>query len=211
MTATPKRATLPAYTSVVLLGLIVSTGLFSGCKTEEVQTTRNKLAMSRWTKPTRIPLPSGNDPRSKKIRTQVYWKNLTNLIDSMYTIELDDQGSTPKTLIDVGGLVCGEVANEINSLPAEGVDEEAILAGQSIYATLYRAKDYYTEYGGTIDAFAKDPGAISDPVQGATAGMSAQADEEARERDAHIAMARARALLESRYEGVEFRMPHKLD
>jgi len=194
--------------SCALIGLFTLTFLPIGCKTKD---TENRRVAARWKKPVLIAPPIGQGTSAKKIRSRVYWNNLATLIDSMYEIQLDDKGTKPLVLYQIGGEVCGLVAEEINKLQTESVDEDAVRAGQKTYATLLTAKAFYTEWGPMAKALADDPSALSkdDPGHSFGAGVAAGQKQSALELQTQIEIAKAHALLVSRYNGVDFKVPHE--
>ncbi len=205
--------TMTKHQHILLISLVALAVMIVSCSME-TKDRKNQRAADKWRKPASTAPPTGKAfSSSKRLRTYVYWSDISNLIDSMYEISLSDDGRKPRTLYEVGGVVCGLVAEEINKLPTDSVDEDAVNAGQKVYATLLKAKAIYTEWGGTAEALANDPGALgqNDPGRSFGAGVSVMQKQVALERETQIELARSRALLESRYDGIKFKMPHEFD
>jgi hypothetical protein len=184
--------------------------MIGSCKIESYD-SKNQTIVEKWKKPASVAPPAGRDRNSKDVRTYVYWNDLRNLIDSMYVIPLN--GNNTKNLSEVGGTVCGMVAEEINKLPTENVDEEAINTGQKAYATLLKARNFYSDWGQLTEGIKSDPGSLSanNPVRSAEAGFTAVQKQEALEQETQIELSRVRALLNSRYKGLEFPIPHEFN
>lgn len=195
-------------TTYYIVFAIIFACLTISCKPKDKE---NRRVAERWKKPNLVAPPIAKGVSAKKIRTSIYWNNLSALIDSMYEIQLDDKGTKPFVLYQVGGTVCGLVAEEINKLPTAEVDEDAVRAGQKAYATLLTAQSFYTEFGPLAAAIRDDPGALgkNDPGRSYGAGRAAVEKQSALELQTHVEIAKAHALLVSRYKGVEFRIPHK--
>lgn len=193
-------------TCYVFVAIVLLAFLATNCTDKENQRIANK-----WKKPFLVVPQTGTSSNSKSERTGIYWNNLSNLLDSMYEIELDEKGTKPTGLYQVGGVVCGLVADEINKLPTDDVDEDAVRAGQRAYATLLTSKDFYTEWGPTKAGLRDDPGALgkNDPGRAAGAGVSVGEKQKALQLQTQIELAKAHALLVSRYKGVQFKIPHE--
>src|SRR5436305_5186122 len=200
------------YGYILVVTLIAFAAMIVSCKMES-QDKRNQKVADKWKKPSSIVPPAGEDLNSKRVRTYVYWSDLNNLIDSMYDASLGDDGKKPQNLAEVGGIVCGLVAEEINKLPTDSVDEDAINAGQKVYASLLKAKTIYTEWGVVAEGLKDDPGAFGkdDPGHSFGAGVSVVQKQKALERETQIELSKVRALLESRYKGFKFKMPHEFN
>jgi len=169
--------------------LAVSSTFVAGCGLESRESSGQKI-FERWTKPISVTLPEGVGEDAKGAKTYLYWENARRLVDSLYGIPLDGvnifpDGTTTQSLMMVSGKLCGVVAAEIQSLPVNGVDEDAIEAVMRVMNTLAIARDHYTTSGDfqILLSIDKDP----------TESGSAEAD-----------LRRVRALLESRYDSFQF-------
>jgi hypothetical protein len=175
-----------------------------GCETTATKAQRSADA---WEEPV---LSSISEGRNKADRTSRYWNSMVSLVDSMYSMSLPPTGRHPIGLIEIGSVVCGRVANDLNGLPTRGVDEDAVKTVQSLYSLLIEERDWLTDFGALNAGLKEDPQAL-DPSHAIGAGLGAAAKQRNHEMAVQSEIARTRALLESKYDGFSFRMPHDIN
>jgi hypothetical protein len=174
-----------------------------GCETTA---TKAERSAANWQEP-EVPAVSG--AHGKAARTARYWNDMATIVDSMYGIPLGN-GHQSEGLFDAGSVVCGRAAEDMNKLSTAGVDEDAVKTVQSLYALLNELKEDFTDLGSLSAGVKEDPQAL-DPSHSIGAGLAAAAHDRNHQMAVQAEIARTRALLESRYPDVTFRMPHYLN